>query len=178
MRIVNRLLAAILALVIAGAGLLTAVEVLVAQTGWATPPLVVPYDQWLATLRAHNWNDTPVLLIAIGAIVVGLMLILAAAADRDRSVHMTSERREIHASTSRRSLARALQHEAASVDGVGSARAKVRRRKARVNAQVRIGDPDVIAEALRAAISGRLQKLPLQAPPAVRIHVAGPRRRT
>lgn len=177
MRIVNRLLAAILALAIAGAGLLTAVEVLVAQTGWATPPLLVPYDQWLTTLRAHTWKDTPVLLIAIGVIVVGLLLILAAAADRDRSLRMIFDRPEIHATTSRRSLARALEHEAAAVDGVGSAKAKVRR-KARVNAQIRIGDPDVISETLRTAIAARLRQLPLQNPPEVRIHVAGPRRRT
>jgi hypothetical protein len=178
MRIVNRLLAAILALAIAGAGLLTAVEVLVAQTNWATPPLLVPYDQWLTTLLAHAWKDTPVLLISIGVIVVGLLLILAAAADRDRSLRMIFTRPEIHASTSRRSLARALENEAAAVDGVGSAKAKVRRRKARVNAQIRIGDPDVISETLRTAIAARLRQLPLQNPPEVRIHVAGPRRRT
>lgn len=179
MRFVNRLLAAILALVIAGAGLLTATEVLVVQAGWVkNPPLVVPYDQWLTTLRAHTWKDTSVLLIAIGALVLGLLLILAAIAGRDRTFAMLFGRPEVHPTTTRRSLSRTLQHEAAAVDGVGSARAKVRRRRAKVKAQARLGDPDAVAAAVRTAVGERLDGLPLQKPPTLSVRVTAARRRT
>src|SRR5689334_16349291 len=107
MRIVNRVLVALLALAVAGAGLLTAAEVLVARTSWPQdPPLVVPYDTWLDHLRPYIWDDTTVRLGSVAAIVAGALLLAAAVLGRERRINLTPEQPDVEPSTSPRALAR------------------------------------------------------------------------
>ena len=176
MRVVNRLLVALLSLAVAGAGLLTAAEVLVARTSWPhDPPLVVPYNDWLDHLRPYVWTDLTVRLGSIAAIVVGLLLVIAAIAGRERRVELTSERPDIEPSTSRRALARALRNDAAKVEGVASTRARVGRRRARVAATIRLGDTDVTEQALRTALTERLESISLVEPPKLGVKVTSRR---
>lgn len=160
MRAINRLLAAVLALAIAGAGVLIALEVLVARTGWPQEdPLVVPWDRWREDLRPHGWDETNVRLLCIAAIVLGLLLLIAALAARERRVQLTSADTDVDLSTSRSSLARALRKEATTVDGVGSAKAKIKRHSARVRARSRFGSGPNVREELQNHLQERLTSL-------------------
>lgn len=173
MRAVNRLIAAVFALAVAGAGLLTAAEVLVARTGWPhDPPLVVPYDRWLRTLRPHGWADTVVLLSCVGVAVLGVLLILAALVGREKRIRLSSEDPDLDMSTSPRSLSRALRNDARSVDGVGTASARVRQRKAKVTAEVRLGEPTAVEQELETTLSERLRTLSLATPPKLVVRVS------
>lgn len=160
MRAINRLLAAIVALAIAGAGVLIAIEVLVARTGWPQDdPLIVPWDRWRDDARPHSWDETTVRLICIAAIIVGLLLIISALSARERRVQLASSHPDIDLSTSRSSLARALRKEATTVDGVGSVKAKIKRHTARVRAHSRFGAGPNVYEDLQNHLQERLTAL-------------------
>jgi uncharacterized protein DUF6286 len=172
MRAVNRLVVALLSLAIAGAGLLAAAEVLVAQTSWPhKPPLVVPYNSWLDYLRPHTWNETVVRLGSIAAIVVGLLLLVAAVVGRERRVQMISAHPDVDLSTSRRSLARTLRKEAGAVDGVGSATARVRKHTATISATARLGDPAEVEQRVRSTVTSRLGDIALAETPKLTVRV-------
>jgi len=176
MRSANRLIVALLALVIAGAGLLTAAEVLVARTSWPhDPPLVVPYDDWLRYLRPHTWDENVVRLICIGVIVLGVLLIVAAVLGREHRVALRSDSPDIHLSTSRGSLVRALRKDAAKVPGVEAASARIGRRHATVAATVRLADPDAVQEQLRTSLTERLTGMALTTAPGLTVRIKGRR---
>jgi Family of unknown function (DUF6286) len=178
-RAFNRLLCALLALAIAGAGGLTAAEVFIARVHWSwlpDPPLVVPYDTWLREFRAHEWSQRVVMIGSIAGIVGGLILILLGIFAIERRVQMTASRSEIDLSTSRRSLARFLDHDAQTVDGVAGAKVKVGRRTAKVRAAVRLGDPQEVRETLRGRLQDRLDDLPLVRRPTLSVRISDARR--
>ncbi len=84
MRVFARLLSALIGLVVAGAGVLLALEV-----GWAwwrpvRGPLFVPWTGWRDRLAELTWDTAGVRLAAIGVAVAGLLLILVAVAVRRR----------------------------------------------------------------------------------------------
>ncbi|MGI9093703.1 MAG: DUF6286 domain-containing protein [Mycobacteriales bacterium] len=178
MRLINRLLAAVLALALAAAGGLAAAEVFVARTSWtpANPPLVVPYDRWLATLRDHHWNQTPVLLISIGAIVLGLLFIVAGLGGRERRIRLVSDSADVAASTSARSLRRVLRRDAATVDGVARARTRARAGRARVRVDVRLGEPSEVEAEIRDVVTARIGGLGLARQPALSVRADDARR--
>jgi len=176
MRIVNRVLVALLALAVAGAGLLTAAEVLVARTSWPQdPPLVVPYDTWLDHLRPYIWDDTTVRLGSIAAIVAGALLLAAALLGRERRINLTPEQPDVEPSTSPRALARALRNDAGRVEGVISARARIRHRRAKVAATIRIGDPAVTTRLLHESLTDRLEHISLTQPRKLAVKVTSRR---
>lgn len=179
MRALSRLVSALLALAVAGAGGLTAAEVLIARVHWGwlpDPPLVVPYNTWLRELRAHNWSQDLPLWGSIGGIVVGLLLLLLAARSHERRVPLQSSAPDVHMTTSRRSLAHVLSTAAKQVEAVSDARASVGRTTARVRATLRLGDPDEVRERVRAAAQSRLDGLPLARRPRLVVSINDGRR--
>jgi hypothetical protein len=177
LRATNRIVSALLALSVVAAGALTAAEVVVARTGWPDDgPLVVPYDDWLATLRERTWDDVWVLLVCIGITLIGLLLILAAAAGGERRIPLHSGRSDIQMSISPASLARALTHHVSSIDGISDPRAAIGRRKAVLHAKARLGDPAALQSAVREQAQQRLDALPLEQPPQLTVRVDDARR--
>jgi hypothetical protein len=172
MRILNRLLVALLSLAIAGAGLLTAAEVLVARTSWPhDPPLVVPYDHWLRVLRPHTWDQTAVRLICIGVLIIGVLLVVAAATAQERRMPLVSAHPDVEMSTTRRALARALRKDASQVDGVATVSSRVSRRTARVVATIRIGDEGAVERELQSRLTERLESISLAGTPRLGVTV-------
>lgn len=176
MRAFNRIVAALFALAIVGAGGLTAAEVVVARTTWAHVPLIVPYNDWLTTLKQHSWHQTYVVLISIGVLLVGLLLILASLRGGEKQIPLTADRDDVAASTSPRALARTLSNEAAMIDGIDSTSAKASRRKVKVRARVRLGEPTVVAPQVGDAVRARLAALPLAKPPRLSVKVTDGRK--
>ena len=83
MRALLRILAPLLGIALAAAGVLVVIEVVAA---WVLPEtdggLLVPWPDWLATLASLSWNQSPVPGIAIGVGVTGLLLIIVGLAAR------------------------------------------------------------------------------------------------
>jgi hypothetical protein len=100
-------------------------------------------------------------LLCIAAIVLGLLLLLAALGGRERRVQLTSAHPDVDMSTSRDSLARALRKEATTVDGVSTAKAKIKRNSARVRARSRFGSGPNVNVELQNHLQERLTALSL-----------------
>lgn len=168
MRVVNRVLAAVLALALLVGGLLVAVEIVVA--GFDRPPWVLPHDRWYVSARTRSWDAGPPRWIFIGLVVAGLVLLfLQLARRRPASLPMTPA--GVPGDVSRRSVEKALVREAKRVDGVAGARARVggdRADVAAVTTRRQVGD---LQPRLQAAMDTRLGKLALARPPAARVKV-------
>lgn len=74
MRTTNRILSALLGLVLLLAGLAVAIEA--ALVAWGGRPAVVPADRWYASLRELSFADRPFLVTAAITALVGLGLVI------------------------------------------------------------------------------------------------------
>ena len=170
MRIANRVLAAVLGLALLVGGLLVAVEIVVA--GFDRRPWVLPHDDWYESARQRSWEDAPPRWIFIGLVVTGLLLLfLQLARRRPRALAMTPG--AVPADIGRRSLEKALVREAARVDGIASAKAKVREDRADVVASSNRRQTGDLGPTVTEALDRRMSALGLARPPAVRVKVQG-----
>lgn len=170
MRVANRVLSAVLALMLLVGGLLVAVEIVVA--GFDRRPWVIPHDQWYSSARLRPWDSAPPRWIFIGMVAAGLALLVAQLARR-RPTALDLTPGAVPAELGRRSLERALAREASRIDGVAGAKAKIRRDKADVTAVSNRRQTDDIGPRLTQALDRRLGALGLARPPAVRVRVHG-----
>jgi hypothetical protein len=170
MRLANRVLAAVLGLAVLAGGLIVAVEIVVA--GFDRRPWVLPHDDWYRSARLRTWDAAPPRWIFIGLLAAGLaLLVLQLARRRPSALALTPG--AVPADVGRRSLERSLAREAARVDGIAAAKAKVRKERAEVVAtsgRRQTGDlPPVVTDAL----DRRLATVGLARPPEVRVKVQG-----
>ena len=170
MRIVNRVLAAVLALALLVGGLIVAVEIVVA--GFDRRPWVVPHDDWYRSARSRSWDSAPPRWIFIGLIAAGLALLLIQLARR-RPTALALTPGAVPADVGRRSLERSLAREARTVDGIAAAKAKVRKEKAEVVASSNRRQTDDLEPVLSQALDRRMGAVGLARPPAVRVKVQG-----
>jgi uncharacterized protein DUF6286 len=168
MRIVNRVLAAVLALALLVGGLLVAVEIVVA--GFDRSPWVLPHDEWYRSARTRSWDAAPPRWIFIGLVVAGLALLLLELARR-RPAALPLTPAAVPADVNRRSLEKALVREANRVDGVAGARARVGAEKADVVAITNRRQEGDLPARVQAALDRRLSALGLARPPAARVKV-------
>ncbi|WP_159792762.1 DUF6286 domain-containing protein [Puerhibacterium puerhi] len=135
MRLLQRVLATVLALVLLLGGLLVVVEIVLAQLG--RPPLVVPRQRWSAWVAGQTWELSTVRAVLVLVTVVGLLLVVAAAR-RGRPAALALPAGEappgVRASASRRTVEKALADAVRDVDGVVSAHARAGRRRVTVSA--------------------------------------------
>lgn len=168
MRVVNRALAAVLALALLVGGLLVAVEIVVA--GFDRAPWVLPHDQWYRSARTRTWDSAPPRWIFIGLVVAGLVL-LALQFARRRPAALPLTPAAVPADVGRRSLERALTREATRVDGVATARTRVDGTRADVVATTHRRQPGDLQPRVAAALDRRLTSLGLARAPAVRVRL-------
>lgn len=168
MRVVNRVIAAVLALALLVGGLLTAVEIVVA--GFGRKPWVLPHDRWYHSARTRSWESAPPRWIFIGLVVAGLVLLfLQFARRRPPALDLTPA--AVPADLGRRSLERALVREASRVDGVAAAKVKVDRERADVVATTNRRGTAELQPRVVQALDRRVGSLGLAHPPAVRVKV-------
>ncbi|MDV6011397.1 DUF6286 domain-containing protein [Haloechinothrix sp. LS1_15] len=173
MRVAVRLFSILLAMAVVVAGVLLAVET---SWRWLRPgeaPLLVPWTEWRAGLAELTWEATPVRLTAIAALALGVVLVLLAATARIRTVPFEPPKPEVSASTTPRSLARALRHHIEELDGVDSVSVSATARKVRVSARSRFARPAELRPRLHEAVTTALAGLPLQKRPRVVVAVRG-----
>jgi len=169
-RVLNRIVAAVLALALLVGGLLAAVEIVVA--GFDHRPWVLPHDHWYHSARTRSWESAPTRWLLIGLVAAGLLLLLLQVAKR-RPTALPLIPATVPADLGRRSLERALVRAASRVDGVSSAKVRVDGDQAEVVAATNRRQTAELHPRLSAALDRRVASLGLARPPAVRVKVRG-----
>lgn len=172
-RVVNRLLAALLALVLFLAALLGFAEILTALFGGGR--LIIPRDEWLADLRALTWDAGSVRVFATALVVVGLLLLIAGISARSRILPMRPPNPSVVVTASARGLAQILRRQAESVPGVAEASAEVSAKAARVVVSVPLADPARVERELGTVLATSLRQMPWAQPPELTIELNSPR---
>ena len=169
-RIANRVLAAVLGLALLVGGLIVAVEIVVA--GFDRRPWVLAHDDWYRSARQRTWDSAPPRWIFIGLLAAGLALLLLQLARR-RPTALALTPGAVPADVGRRSLERSLAREAARIDGIAAAKAKVKKDKAEVTASSSRRQTGELEPAVSHAVDRRLAAIGVARPPAVRVKVHG-----
>jgi Family of unknown function (DUF6286) len=132
-RAARRGVAAVLAIALAGFGVLVIIEICRAGLGW--PPLVLPWHTWRDVALRNDWHDTGPRVAAGVLCGVGLLLgVLALRRGRPAGLALVERTTGVRAETDRGALARTVRAAAERLDGVRSASVAVRRRSLRVTA--------------------------------------------
>ena len=167
MRLLLRVLAPLLALLLAVTGLALVVETVTAWVAPASSPLVVPWPAWRSAIEGLTWQSGSVRAVAIVVGVVGLFVLILGLVARRHDVFLADPVPEVTVTTSPRSLARAVGHEVRSHDDVVSASVVASSSKITVKAATL--DP---AEEVRAAIRDRVTEMLVRLPLARRPRIA------
>jgi hypothetical protein len=177
MRLLVRLVAALLGAALVVVGVLLALEVFWAWVRPDQPPLLVPWPQLRVRLAGHSWQDRVVIAWAAAPAAAGLALTVLSLLGRRHDVLLHDPATAVTASTSPRSVARFVGQRVRATDGVVSASVIVGKRRVRVRAVSRLLDEQALQPRLMEQVSSLVQGLPLVRPLRVDVVVASPRDR-
>lgn len=179
MRVLLRVLAPLLGLALAAAGVLLVIEVVAAWVRTpATTGLLVPWPDWRATAETLTWANTPVPAIAIGVGVFGLILVLIGSMARRHDIALSSPTPEVTVTTAPRVLARLVGRRVRASDGVAAASVTATSRKISVGAQAVNDASSELRKSVGTTVDTVLDELPLARRPRVAVTVQqrkGPR---
>lgn len=176
MRLINRLLAALLALALLVASVLLIIEVIVDRAGH--PPAIVKWHTAYHWAQHNPWTAGSIRVACGILIVLGLVLLIAElkparvsrlAADPDEAGADA-----IDTAYTRRGLAAAIRSAVTAVDGVRSTAVKVKRRKVRITATASAQDRAAarsLHDPITDAVRQRLAALKLRRSPSVSVRV-------
>jgi hypothetical protein len=168
MRTLSRLAAALLAIALLAAGIITVIEVVAAAFG--AGPVLLPHDTWARDGRTAHWDDTGVRLFLLGVGAVGVALLLMTLGRRRAASVVLADRPGVDAAEVRRSsLEHNLADSARSVDGVRAASVRVERQRIRVSATTDRRDAAGVGDAVERAVDGRVAQIGLRSAPPVRV---------
>ena len=172
MRAVLRVLAPLLGIAVAVAGVLVVIEVVAA---WVLPGtasgLLVPWPDWGDTLASLSWNQNPVPGIAIGVGVAGLLLIIVGLAARRGDVRLEAPTTAMTVTTSPRVLARLVGTRVRAFDDVLSASVSASARRVGVTVVAWHDAPPDLREVVVGGVKELLDALPLRRRPRVAVSV-------
>ena len=132
MRIVNRLLAFIVAAALVVAGVIVIVEVIAARTGAA--PVIIGWHSILRWGQHNTWNATSVEVACVICAVVGLLLLLPQLRRRRPTRLTIASPKATDAALTRKGVSAAVGGAVNDVDGVAGSRVKVTHRRIKVTA--------------------------------------------
>ncbi|MEV4467647.1 DUF6286 domain-containing protein [Micromonospora echinofusca] len=173
MRVLNRLLALLLAVAVVFAATVGVIEV-IAQRAHHHPVLLdwPGVHHWAART---SWGAAPVLLLSIGLVIIGLLLLIAQLKPRRRTrLPIAAANPATDAAITRGGLAHNLRRTVTGIDGVGHAHVTVRRHHARVSATTRNAtdsDRDKLRTTLTDAAQRQIAALHLNHPPTLSVRV-------
>jgi Family of unknown function (DUF6286) len=175
LRIVDRIVAGIVAVALLVGGVLVAIEIALQAVG-REEPWVLPWDTWYREGLETPWSDPAVRAVCVGLIVVALLLlVLQLARRRPSALPVRRHRDAVHVDLDRRGLEHWLEARLSKVDGVGAVDVRARRRSIRVRADSVSRETTPIEGRLGEAAGRELAKLDLVRRTAVNVHVR-PRR--
>lgn len=167
--------AAATALVLLSVCVLTAISVIQLLTGQR--PLI-SYAAIADLAHTTRWDNLVVAIASGVVMLIGLVLLLAAILPGRPTVIpllATDTDATIDAGASRGSLRTTLRAAANAVDGVTATKLKLRRRTVTAVVRTHRTTPEGLTEAVRAAISHRLDQISPATRPEVRVRVVAPR---
>lgn len=179
MTLANRLTSLVLALVLAAAGLVVAVESVLALAD--RPPVVLPLERLDDELGTVRWDDpffqwTGLALLFVGVALIALQLLPR----RPPSYAVEHDRTDRAVTIGRRGLQNHLAGVVSELDGVVGASVRASRRSVHVHAEVPAVErarEESVPTRVREAVAGALDTLHLQKPLKIRVRtVAGTRR--
>ena len=173
MRIVNRLLAFIVAVALAAAAVIVIVEVIAARAGAA--PVIVGWHSILRWGRHNTWNADSVEVACVVSAVIGLLLlVLQLRRRRPTRVAVTSSS-STDAALTRKGISVTIRGAVTDVEGISASSAKVGHRRIKVNA-TSAGHDDTARElkpTVRAAAQNKLDELQLASNRRLKVSVNG-----
>lgn len=177
MRLFVRLLATLLALAFAAAGVVLALEV-----GWhwwrpGSAPLLVPWPRWQAGLASLGWDAYAVRVGAGILAAAGLVLLVCTLAAGNRAIRLTDPAGDVSVSTSPRSLARLVGLTVRAQDNVAGATVTASARRVRVRAKSTLETEGELRPRLLETVSALLDDVPLARRPKVSVVVDSPKDR-
>lgn len=173
MRVLDRLVAVLLALLVTAAGVITAIEVIVALAGH--PSVIVPWHRLAGQARPLTIGSNEVFGISVAVAIVGILL-LWAALHRTRPsafalIPLDERRSAVDSGATRRALTRAAAERAARVGGVYRSSARMPRRTLRIVATTRLRDTGDLREDVTARVQEWIDGLGLTRPPSVSVRL-------
>ncbi len=170
MRILDRVLSAVLALALLAGGVVVAVEILLA--GVDRGPWVVPYDRWREWAATTAWSNGEARLLWIALLAAGLgLLVVALWRRRPASLPLAPGPAGVAAELDRRGTERWLGERAGRVEGVSQARARVRATAVRVRAESVTTDGAEVRRRAADTVARHLGELGLARPLRVKAEV-------
>jgi hypothetical protein len=170
MRVLLRVLAPLLGIALAAAGVLFVIEVVAAWArADATSGLLVPWYDWRATVEDLSWNENPVPAIAIGVAVIGLLLVLLGLSARRSDVRLDGPSPEITVTTSPRVVARLVGTRVRATEDVAAATVTASARKVSVTAQAWGEATPALRDTVVTRVTDLLAELPLHRRPRVAV---------
>ena len=161
MRLVNRILATLLALALVAGAVIALVEIVLAALGRS--PWLVPYPDWSTWLSEQTFESAAVRAVLIGLVALGLVLVvLAVRRGRPGSVPLPTTTESVRVTASRRGLERTLTTAATRPEGISAARVRAGRRSARVKVTTDLRDPGDLRGAVVGSVTDRLAELGLE----------------
>jgi len=169
MRILNKLLAAVVSLGLIAGGLLVAIEVIFAELGRSS--WVIPYEDWYRAGQSHAWSSPIVRNVGIALCAIGVVLLLLQLVKHAPEVVSLEDQKGQHgqAVVRRRSLERCLERAAHTVDGISRARVRVRRNSVRVRARTNRRNPGDLKAHATVAVSERIGTTNLARAPRIAV---------
>jgi hypothetical protein len=169
-RLLLRVLAPLLGLLLAAAGLAIVVETVTLWVAPASSPLVLPWPAWRTAAEGLTWQSGAVRGTAIVVGVVGLLVLLLGLVARRHDVFLADPVPEVTVTTSPHSLARAVGHEVRSHADVVSASVVASAKKITVKAST-LDPAETVRDAVRERVDELLGRLPLARRPKVSVSV-------
>jgi hypothetical protein len=172
MRLLNRPLALILAVALAGAAIILITEVIAHALN--VGPAIAPWHTWYHWAHRTSWNALVIKVWSIVLIVIGLIVLAAELRPPRISRQRLQSEDATDAAMTRTGLAGTLRAAATGVDGITGAAVRVRRGRARVTASTAArgrAAADTLREPVTGAVRGRLDSLHLRHPPHLTVRV-------
>lgn len=172
MRGLVRLIAIVAGLVVAAFGVLLVIEVMAAWLRPASTGLLVPWQRSRSALSAVSWNQLPVLIAAVIAMVIGLVLVLVSALAGRKEIRLHDPAPGVTVTTDPRSLARLVGHQVRRDDGVAAASVTATRQRVRVKAVGKFSSVGDLRTRVSESAEHTVQELPLRSDPRVSVAVS------
>jgi Family of unknown function (DUF6286) len=174
MRIVNRLLAFLVALALVGASAIIVVEVIAARSD--SGPLIIHWHAILAWAHRNTWKAASVKLASSITAAAGLLLVLPQLFPRRVTRLRIDAGRATNAAISRKGVTATIRGAVAEIDGIASSRVKVGRRRIKVRALSTALEGDVIGglqPKVTEVVLQQLEGLRLHKPRQLRVAING-----
>jgi len=173
MRPVNRVIAAVLALLLTVAGFVAAIEIVLAAAG-RHHSLVVPWHGWYDDAIARQWNDGAVRVVGVALTVVGLALVLLQLIPHPpRQLRMNAAQTGLTAEVDRRNLQKSMRRTTENLDGIAHSEVRIDRSRLVVRARANRRDTTGLGQVVGEHADERLTTMDLEQTPTVGVAVAG-----